>query len=118
MAWNRRPPEATQEVHNVEERLAELVESQSALNKNTQEIKDITAEIVKTLNSGLYNDLLARLVPALEPIPLLVQEMTSNIKLFETRFTILNRSQLQVQDDVVRVISLLTDLTAQLRQTS
>ena len=57
MAWNRRPPEE-QEVHNVEERLAELVKSQSALNKNTQEIKDITAEIVKTLNSGLYNDLL------------------------------------------------------------
>jgi hypothetical protein len=118
MPWHRNAQEATQDAPHIEARLAEIAESQSALNRNTQEIKDITAEIVKTLNSGISNDLLLRLVPALEPIPSLVQEMTSNIKSFETQFVILNQSQQKVQNDLSSVISLITDLTAQLRRIS
>lgn len=117
MSWRRQSPN-TQDVHQVEERLAEIVESQSALNRSTQEIKDLTAEIVKTLNSGVTNDLLVRLAPSLELIPSLLQEMIPSVKSIEAQFAELHQSQQQIQHDISRVVSLLTDLTARLQRDS
>lgn len=118
MARRGQSPEATPDILHVEERLAEIVDAQSELNRNTQEIKDITAEIVKTLNSGASKDLLLRLVPALEPIPSLVQEMNANIRSLGTQFTALNQSQTKIQNDVLQVISLIASLTEKLPRIS
>jgi len=114
MSWRRKSPN-TPDVHYVEERLAEIVESQSALNRSTQEIKDLTAEIVRTLNSGATNNLLVRLAPSLALIPSLLQEMVPDIKSIEAQFAGLHQSQQQIQYDISRVVSLITDLTARLR---
>lgn len=113
MAW-RRQSQDTQGARHVEERLAEIIESQSALNRNTQEIKDLTAEIVKTLNSGVSIDLLLRLAPALEAIPSLLHDMAPDLKSIQAQFAELHQTQLKIQDDVARVVSLIADLTAQL----
>jgi hypothetical protein len=117
MAWRQQTPDKP-DVHHVEERLAEIVESQSALNRNTQEIKDLTAEIVKTLNSGVSSDLLLKLVPTLELILPLLQAMVPDIKSIEAQFTELHESQLKIQDDVSRVVALITDLAARLLRVS
>lgn len=114
MAWRQKPQDITQDILHVEERLAEIAESQSALNRNTQEIKDITANIVKTLNSGVSNDLLVRLVPPLELIPPILQQMAPEIKSVEAKCTDIHQGQLKIQNDVARAISLITDLTAKL----
>jgi peptidoglycan hydrolase CwlO-like protein len=111
MSWRRQSPN-TPDVHHVEERLAEIVESQSALNRSTQEIKDLTAEIVRTLNSGVTNDLLVRLAPSLELIPSLLREMVPDIKSIEAQFAELHQGQQQIQYDISRLVSLITDLTA------
>src|SRR5579859_5226596 len=103
MAW-RRQSQSTQDVRDVEERLAEIVESQSALNRNTQEIKDLTAEIVRTLNSAASNDLLVRLAPTLELIPVMLQEMAPEVRSIEARFAELHQSQLKIQNDVSHVV--------------
>lgn len=104
----------TQDIHNVEERLAEIAESQFDLNRNTQEIKELTEDIVRTLNSDVYNDLLVRLVPPLELIPSLLQEMAPSIKSMETKFTDLQQGQTKIQNDVAHVVSLITDLITRL----
>jgi hypothetical protein len=117
MAW-RQQTQDKPDGHHVEERLAEIVESQSALNRNTQEIKDLTAEIVKTLNSGVSSDLLLKLVPTLELILPLLQEMVPDIKSIETQYTELHQTQQKIQDDVLHVVSLITDLTARLLRAS
>lgn len=117
MAW-RQHSQDRPDVHHVEERLAEIVESQSELNRNTQEIKDLTAEIVKTLNSGVSGDLLLKLVPTLELIPPLLQEMAPDIRSMEAQFEELHQSQMKIQADVSRLVSLITDLTARLLRAS
>ena len=117
MAWRRQSPNA-QDVDHVEERLAEIVESQSALNRNTQEIKDLTAEIVRTLNSGVSSELLISLAPSLELIPSLLQEMAPDIKSIEAQFVELHQSQQKIQNDITRVVSLITDLAARLQRGS
>ncbi|HTI80078.1 MAG TPA: hypothetical protein VL614_06465 [Acetobacteraceae bacterium] len=110
MAWHQKSQDVTQDILHVEERLAEIAESQSELNRNTQEIKELTANIVKTLNSGVYNDLLVRLVPPLELIPSLLQDMAPSIKSMEAKFTDLHQGQVKIQNDVTQAISLITDL--------
>ena len=69
MAWLRQSHEIKQDIRHVEERLAEIAESQSELSRNSQEIKDLTAKIVKTLNAGVSNDLLVRLISDIESVP-------------------------------------------------
>jgi chromosome segregation ATPase len=113
MAWLRQSHEIKQDIRHVEERLAEIAESQSELSRNSQEIKDLTAKIVKTLNAGVSNDLLVRLISDIESIPSLLQEMTPTIKSVEAQFADLHQSQLKIQNDVLHVISLITDLIAQ-----
>ena len=118
MAWGRQTPDLTQDILHVEERLAEIAESQSELSRNTEEIKELTAEIVRTLNSNVSNDILVRLVPPLELIPPLLQEMAPGIKSIDAKFADLHQSQLQIQSDIRRVISLITDLTAKFLRVS
>jgi hypothetical protein len=114
MVWHQPAPDVTQDIRHVEERLAEIAESQSELNRNTQEIKDLTANIVKTLNSGVSNDLLVRLVPPLELIPPLLQEMAPSITSMKTEFSELQQSQRELQSNILHVISLINGLTTQL----
>jgi ABC-type transporter Mla subunit MlaD len=114
MAWHRHSHEIRQDIRHVEERLAEIAEAQSELSQNSHEIKDLTDKIVRTLNSGISNDLLVRLISEIESVPSLLQGMTPSIQSVEAQFADLHQGQLKIQNDILRVISLLTDLAAQL----
>lgn len=118
MAWGRPLQKVTQDIFHVEQRLAEIAEWQAALNRNTQEIKDLTASIVTTLHSATSNDLLARLVPAIEIVPSLLQEIQANIRSLEALFADLRQNQLSTRNDVSRVVSLITDLSVRLLRDS
>ena len=113
MASRRQSEEIKQDILHVEERLAIIAESQAELNRHTQEIKDLTSNIVKTLDSSVSSDLLVRLAPVIQTIPSLLREMTPNIQSIEARFADIHRGQLQIQNDISRVIALIIDLTSQ-----
>jgi ABC-type transporter Mla subunit MlaD len=112
MAWRRQSHELKQDIRQVEQRLAEIAEAQSELSRNSEEIKGLTAKIVTTLNSGISNDLLGRLISNIETIPSLLQGMAPNKESVEAQFADLHQSQLKIQNDISHVIALITDLTA------
>ena len=113
MAWFRQSQEIREDILQVEERLAIITKSQADLNRHTQEIKSLTLEIIRTLDSNVSADILVKLAPMLETIPVLLQEMTSAIKSIAAQFVSLHQGQLEIQTDTSRVLSMIAAMNTQ-----
>ena len=113
MAWFRRTREIKKDILQVEERLATITRSQGDLDRHTQEIKSLTLDIIRTLDSNVSTDILVKLAPMLETIPPLLQEMTSSIQSIAAHFASLQQGQLELQTDTSRVLSMIAAMNTQ-----
>ena len=113
MVWFQNSPELKEDIVHFEERLAIISKSQDDLNRHTQEIKSLTLDIIRTLDSNVSNDILIRLAPILESIPSLLQEMTPVMQSLATRFADLHQSQLKIQNDISSVLSMIIAMNTQ-----
>jgi hypothetical protein len=118
MAWFWRTAlEINQDILRTEERLLKIAQLQVDLNEHNQHIKDLTSTIVQTLDSDVNAVSLAKITPMLASISPLLQEVTPTIKTIEAEFATLYEGQRQIQTDISRVMSMITDLATQLRNT-
>ena len=113
MAWFSQSQELKEDIVHFEERLAIITKSQDDLNRHTQEIKNLTLDIIRTLDANVSNDILIRLAPILESIPSLLGEMTPAIQSIAARFADLHQSQLKIQGDISSMLSMITAMSTQ-----
>src|SRR5690349_22600624 len=107
MAWLSHSKAIKEDFLQVEERLAIISKSQADLNRHTKEIKDLTLDIIKTLDANVSADILVKLAPMLETIPPLLQEITPAIRSMAMQFTSLLQGQLEIQTDISRLLSII-----------
>jgi hypothetical protein len=119
MTWFwRKTRETNRDILRTEERLSVIAQLQVDLGQHSQQIKHLTSIIVQALATDVNVIMLAKIAPMLAAILPLLQEMKPTTKTIEADFATLNEGQRRVQADISRVVSMITDLASQLRNTA
>jgi hypothetical protein len=119
MGWFRRTAtELDRDNLRTEERLSKIAKLQVDLNQHNQQIKHLTSTIMQTLAADVNVIMLAKITRILAAIPPLLQEARPTTKSIEAEFATLYEGQRRIQADISRVVSMITDLATQLRNTA
>jgi hypothetical protein len=118
MAWFVKPVLKKTDIVQVEQRLAEISQSQDDLNLVIHEIRNLTSNIVTTLCTDADVAAVAKVAPLLATISPLLQEVTPTIKALDTRFAMMCQEQHRIQTDITKILSLVSGLAAQMRPTA
>jgi hypothetical protein len=119
MAWFWRTARGIKkDILRTEERLSTISQLQVDLSQHSQQIKDLTSAITRALDSDINIVTLEKITPMLAAIPPLLREVTPTISTIEAEFATLYQGQRQIQTDLSRVVSMITDLATQLRKTA
>jgi hypothetical protein len=117
MGWLGRKSDAERErdadaVHpvllSVEERLIQIARSQTELNRQAQEIKNIASSIVQELG---IQDGAAEILKTLAP---LLSELLPALRLIESEFGVIKDGQGRLQDNINRLEAMISKLSGQL----
>jgi chaperonin cofactor prefoldin len=119
MTWFwRTTREENRDLLRTEERLSIIAQLQADLNQHSQQIKHLTSIIVQALATDVNVMVLAKIAPMLAAILPLLQEMKPTTETIEADFATLHEGQRRIQAEISRVVSMITDLATQLRNTA